>query len=267
MKKAIVIGASGLAGSAFLRVMPKMGYQCVKVTRDNYNEMVGCKADVLINANGGSSKPKANSDPEGELQRTVLSTLKFCREFHFKTYVLLSTGDVYSIQDDPYKNTENTEIDPIAISPYGLFKYFSECEVKNQCKRWLILRLGGIIGPGLRKNPLYDLLTGDRIYVHPDSKFGYIHTDMVAEIVCRILEADIQNEIFNVCGSGLVSVRELMELTDNRDAAFDEALEPIHYELSHDKIDKIVKIPSSKRTVKEFIEWSRRTCRTTNLLS
>lgn len=253
MKKAIIIGSEGLAGSGFSRIMPEMGYECIEVTRKNYAAVIGAEADVLINANGGSSKPRADADPEGELNRTVITALKFIRDFHFGTYVLISTGDVYSIQDDSSKNDENCQIDPASISPYGMFKYFAECEVRNQCDRWLIMRLGGILGPGLKKNPVYDLLVGDRIYVHPDSKYGYIHTDKVAEIVCKLLEANILNEIFNVCGKGLVSVRELMEWTDRHSVSFDENLTPIHYELNHKKIEKAIKMPSSKKTAQDFI--------------
>ena len=45
--KALIIGAKGLAGSAFMRVLPTLGYECIPVDLDNYDDAVGSQVDVL----------------------------------------------------------------------------------------------------------------------------------------------------------------------------------------------------------------------------
>lgn len=256
--KVTVIGVNGLAGSAFARILPPLGHECIGVTRHNYEKLKNTKTDILINANGGTSKPKAESDPIGEIDRTVITAMQFCRDFKFDQFVQISSGDVYSVLDDPEQNTEDTEIILDDLSAYGICKFLAESAVRKQCDKWLIVRPGGLLGPGLRKNPIFDLLTGDKLYVHPDSRFGYIHTDKLAWIIITLLEKNISNDVFNVCGKGLVSIRQVMEWTDNESASYDDSREPSHYELNHDKIEQHCELPDSETTVRNFIEWWRK---------
>ena len=207
--RVLVVGAGGFAGSAFLRVLPQLGYECVPVTRQTYRELIGAKADVLINANGNSAKYIAEGDPVGEIDRSVTSVMRTCQDFAVDRYILLSSADVYPCQHDPRQNSEDAEIAVERLSVYGLNKYLAECVVRNRCAHWLILRLGGLLGPGLRKNPVYDLLSGQPLRVHSGSEFGYIHTDEVARIVAHLLRHEMTNQVCNLCGTGLVSVREM----------------------------------------------------------
>ena len=251
--KILVLGAKGLAGSAFMRVLPRLGHECVPVTRENYPAMLGAQADALINASGNSAKYLAAQDPVGEIDRSVTSVLRACMDFHVKTHVLLSSADVYPNQSDPRENTETTPVDVAKMSPYGLGKYMAECVVRNRSRQWIILRLGGLLGPGLKKNPLFDLLSGQNLHVHPDSKFGYIHTDEVARIVGRLLDENRVRETLNVCGQGLVSVRQLMEWTGRLSASFDSEARAFRYEINNARLDTFWKTPSSAETAREFI--------------
>lgn len=251
----IVLGANGLAGSAFMRVLPSLGHECVPIDLENYAENRGRQADVLINANGNSAKYLANQDPAGEIDRSVSSVMRACLDFPVETHVFLSSADVYSNQSDPEENSESTPIDIAALSPYGLCKYLAECVVRNRCRKWIILRLGGLLGPGLKKNVLFDLLTGSPPRVHPDSRFGYIHTGEVAQIVNLLLKENRVYETLNVCGKGLVSVRQLTEWTGRSDALFDERAPPVHYEINNRSLASFWDISSSANTTRDFIEW------------
>lgn len=253
--KVIVIGINGLAGSAFGRILPKMGHECIGVTRENYNNLAGTKADIVINANGSSSKPRAQADPIGEIERTVTSTMRFCNDFDCQQYVQISSGDVYTSLNDPSANTEDSIINPEKLSPYGLCKYLAECVVRNRCSNWLIIRPGGMLGPGLKKNPVYDLLAGTKIFVHPDSMLGFIHTNCLAETIINLTAGALSNEIFNIAGKGLVSMRQVMKWTNKPDISCDESLSPIRYDLSITKIEQHCTMPESKATVQTFIDY------------
>jgi len=249
----LVLGAGGFAGSAFTRVLPQLGHECVAITRQNYRAMVGTKGDVLINANGNSAKYLAERDPVGEIDRSVTPVLQSCLDFAVGAYVLLSSADVYPCQSDPKLNSERAEIAVEKLSGYGLSKYLAECIVRNRCAQWLILRLGGLLGPGLRKNPVFDLLEGQPLRVHPDSTFGYIHTEEVARIVAHLLQQRVSNEVFNVSGQGVVSVRELSAWAGRSTEGADATLPRIHYEINNEKLAAIWRVPSSSATARDFI--------------
>jgi len=236
-----------------MRELPRLGHECLPVTRENYTDMIGLFADVLVNANGNSAKYLARRDPTGEIERSVTSVLRTCLDFNFQRYVLLSTADVYHCQRDPAGNSEATPIEPARLSTYGLCKYMAECVVRNQCEHWLILRCGGLIGPGLRKNPLFDLLNGCELRVHPDSEFGFLHTDGLARIVDQLLRQDAGNRVVNTCGDGLVSVRELAELTGHPDARFHGDTHPIRYDINIDRLRHVCAVPASREAVLKFL--------------
>lgn len=257
--RVLVLGAAGLAGRAFLRVLPPLGYECIPVTRQNYQQTVGARADVLINANGNSAKYLAERDPVGEIDRTIASVMRSTVDFAVDTYVLLSSADVYPCPDDPRRNSEAAPIDVAQLSVYGLTKHLAECVVRNRQARWVILRLGGLLGPGLRKNPVFDLLTGQSpLRVHPDSAFGYIHTEEVARLTAHLLQAGRTGELLNVAGRGVVSVRELFGWVGRVPTPADEAQPRLHYEINNAKLAALWNIPASAATARDFIEtWKR----------
>ena len=91
--------------------------------------------------------------------------------------------------------------------------------------------------------------------VHPDSEFGYIHTDEVAHIVNHLLEENSINQTLNVCGEGLMSVRQLMQWTGRPDAQWDPQTKPIRYEINNRRLASFWNIPTSSDAAKTFIQW------------
>ncbi len=255
--KVLVIGANGLAGSAFMRVLPALGFECQAVTRQNYAQFKGAKADVLITAHGNSAKYLATQDPAGEVARSVAAIMAACTDFTFDTCIHLSSADVYSDTSDPDRNIETADLDPAQQSVYGLCKHLAENVVRNRSRRFCILRLGGLLGPGLRKNPLFDLLTGQPLRVHPDSQFGYIHTDEVARLVAQILKGGTEYELLNVCGQGLVSVRQLMSWVGGTLPALHPTAVPQRYDINNQLLASFWPVPESAQTAKDFIRWWR----------
>jgi nucleoside-diphosphate-sugar epimerase len=178
-----------------------------------------------------------------------------CEDFRCDRCLLLSSADVYADTSDPAQNDEAAAIDPARLSVYGLCKHLAEEVVRNRCRRPVILRLGGLLGPGLRKNPLFDLLTGQPLRAHPDSEFGYIHTDEVARIAARLLAQPDPPAVLNVCGRGLVSVRRLAAWAGRPALAADPAARVAHYAISHRRLSSFWPIPESAATAEAFIRW------------
>ena len=109
----------------------------------------------------------------------------------------------------PATTREETPIEAGGPSHYGFHKYLAEQLVRHHAREWLVLRLAGMVGPGLRKNPVFDLLHNRPLRIHPDSLYQFMNTDDVAAIGWKLITSGTRGEVFNLCGQGLVSPREV----------------------------------------------------------
>ena len=205
-------GGHGFVGSAFTRLFERRGIAHRSITRDSYAADAGSTGTILINASANSRKYLAERDWHADFEASVASVARTLRDFTADLYVLISSVDVYNVLDDPAQNGEEAVIDPVRLSTYGFHKYLAEACVRRHARRWLIVRLAGMVGPGLKKNPVFDVLHGQPLSIHPDSGYQFMSTDAVADVVWRVIEAGVTNRIVNVCGRGLISPRTISEL-------------------------------------------------------
>jgi len=208
----LLVGGQGFVGSAFARLFTQRRIAHESITRDSYASAVGRAGATLINASANSRKYLAESDWAADFDASVASVVRTLRDFRVDLHVLLSSVDVYNVLDDPDGNGEDAVIDPLRLSTYGFHKYIAEACVRRHAPRWLIVRLGGMVGPGLRKNPVFDILHGRPLSIHPDSQYQFMSTDAVADVVWRLIASGETNRVVNVCGQGLISPRTISEL-------------------------------------------------------
>lgn len=248
-----VLGAKGFVGSAIARALEAKRRAWVGVTRESYASFVGRSCPILINAAGNSRKYLASADPAGEFDTGVVGTLRALCDFKPDLYVHLSSVDVYPELGDPRLNAEDAPIDPPRLSPYGFSKYLAELVARRYARKCLILRLGGMVGPGLKKNPIFDLLHGGPLYVHPDSRYQYLAASRVAEISLGMIENDLSGESYNVCGEGLVSPRQVASWLGMAVPTAPAGVQPERYEINIDKIRARERIPRSEDEVRAFL--------------
>lgn len=255
MKTCIIIGAKGFIGSAIVAEAKARGFSITAVDLDNYAEAVGSQADLLINAGGNSRKFIDDQDPVKGYELSVTSVMRLLQDFRFKKFVHLSSGAIYPDEGDPAKNAEDTKLDPATMTRYGFHKWLAEQLVRHYAPDHLIVRMGGFVGPGLKKNAIYDLLTGGPFFVHPDSSFQYMDTRDLARLVFELAEGISGGErLFNVSAKGAISIREAAKLA-GREIPADAASRPVvRAELNVDKAARLVKLPTTMETVRRFIE-------------
>ncbi|MDD3370317.1 MAG: NAD-dependent epimerase/dehydratase family protein [Alphaproteobacteria bacterium] len=249
----ILIGGNGFVGSAYARVLRAMGQEVVVVEKDDYASHIGAECDVLINANGNSRKFFSREHPKEDFQASVASVRNSLVDFKYKKYVFLSTSDVYPDCSDPALTREELSLDIAKQSPYGFHKYLAEQCVRHVAKDWLIIRQGGFVGPGLKKNAVYDSLFGDRLWVHPDSAFQFIGTDTSAGLVWELVSKGVSGEVFNLTAQGTIPVRDIMALA-GRQVPADETVPVVRYEISTDKAAKTLALPGTRGEVEAFIK-------------
>ncbi len=251
----LVLGGKGFVGSAVAAEAARRGYRALVVDKDEYAATIGTSCDLLINANGNSRKYLAAKDPAQEFDLSVRSVQRSLHDFKTGHYVHLSTIDVYPDHEDPAKNAEDAPIDEKALSPYGFHKHLAERLVRYYAPRWTVVRMGGFVGPGLWKNSIHDLLTGRELKVHPDSVYQYLHTAVLAQRLFDIVGANRPGEIWNVCGSGTVSLRDVASWIPGATwPANAEELPREHYEISTRKTESLFSLPRSADAVRRFVQ-------------
>ena len=255
MSTCLVLGAAGFIGSAITEAAKRRGHHVHAVTRANYKDLIGTPCDLLINANGNSKKYLAARNPQEEFELSVNSVLRSIHDFPAKKYIHLSTIDVYPDHENPANNTEDAVIDAAKLSPYGFHKFLAESIVRYYAKSWIVIRMAGSVGPGLKKNSIYDLLKGAPLRVNPESLYQYMNTADLSGIVLDLAESGRDREIFNVVGDGLISIREIAALVPGSKLETAGAEAPRErYEVSVAKLKSLRPVPETQKTVPAFIK-------------
>ncbi len=247
-----VIGGNGFVGSGFVMHLHSQGIAVTVVDRTNYDQLIGAECDILINANGNSKKFLAKDDPKAEFQASVVSVRNSLVDFKFKKYVFLSTSDVYPDCSKPELTREDISFNVAEQSPYGFHKHLAELCVQHGAKDWLIIRQGGFVGQGMKKNAVFDVLHGEKLWVHPDSRFQFINTDDSARLVMDLIDQGISNQVLNLTATGTISVQEIMQLA-GRTVPHEPSAKPMRYEISTEKCSQYLSLPSSYETVQKFL--------------
>lgn len=143
-----LIGYTGFVGSSLLR---QTAFDTL-YRSTNIEDIAGRTFDTVVCAGAPGQKWLANREPEADLasiERLIglLGTIT-CRRF-----VLISTVDVFAL---PQGVDEETPVDESALQPYGLHRRLLERFVDERFPGSLIVRLPGLVGPGLRKNVIFD---------------------------------------------------------------------------------------------------------------
>lgn len=248
-----VMGGRGFVGSAYVRLLQARGIEHAVLEIDNYADFRGKSCDILVNANGNSKKFLANQDPLAEFDASIRTVCDSVHNIRYNRYVLCSTCDVYNDFADPANSREDVAIDLARQSRYGFHKHVAEQFVRHEVKSHLILRFGGFVGPGLKKNPIFDILSGGPLWLDPASRLQYIRTDAAAAAVWTLLEQGVAGETFNLCGDGLVGLNEVQERAGRR-VPVQPNSPTVTYNINIDKLKRHLKVPDSRGTVFAYVD-------------
>lgn len=248
-----VLGGLGFVGSAFVRWCQKNGREHQVIDVHNYAQFKGSKCDVFVNANGNSKKPLAVKEPLNEFDLSVRSVRSTLVDFGCDLYVHLSTCDVYPDCTTPATTVESMTFAPHEQSPYGFHKHLAEQIVRHGARRFMVARMGGFVGPGLKKNAIYDIVNGGPLWLDPASELQFMHSDDCARIIMQVAESGaVKNDVVNVCGKGVVRLADVMAWAGKR-VAVQPNSPKVRYEVSIEKIEGITGVPMTADTVKAFV--------------
>lgn len=148
----LLVGGTGFVGTTLQR---QTSFDAT-VNSTTVGEIDGNHYDLVVCAAAPAQKWIANQDPEADRARidgliTHLGAIKADR------FVLISTVDVFG---DPRAVDEESDVSEEGLHAYGLNRRRLERFVEATFGARLIVRLPGLVGPGLRKNVIFDLLNG-----------------------------------------------------------------------------------------------------------
>jgi len=154
MKNAL-IGFSGFVGGTLVK---QASFESL-YRSTNIGEIAGGVFDSVVCAGAPAQKWIANRDPETDRQK-IEGLIAHLKSIQCKTFILLSTVDVFK---SPIEVDENTPLDKSGLHAYGLHRRMLEEFVEDHFSSHLIVRLPGLVGPGLRKNVIFDFLNDNNL--------------------------------------------------------------------------------------------------------
>jgi dTDP-4-dehydrorhamnose reductase len=156
MMENALIGFSGFVGSTLL----KQAHFDAFYRSTNIQEIENREFDVVVCAGAPAQKWIANRNPEDD-RRKIDTLIGHLRTIKCTTFILISTVDVFK---SPVGVDEATPIEEAGLHPYGLHRRLLEIFVQDHFPCHLIVRLPGLVGPGLRKNVIFDFLNNNNLH-------------------------------------------------------------------------------------------------------
>jgi nucleoside-diphosphate-sugar epimerase len=125
----------------------------------NIENIKNNRYDLVICCAPNAEKWLANKEPIKDLENINKLILNL-KDIKCNKFILLSTVDVFST---PHDINEDTLIDEKNLEPYGLNRRILEKFIETNFNNRLIIRLPGLVGPGLKKNAIFDLHNDNEI--------------------------------------------------------------------------------------------------------
>lgn len=152
-----LIGFTGFVGSSLMR---QRSFEHL-YRSTNIGEIRNRRFDTVVCAGAPAQKWLANKDPVTDLA-SINNLIDNLSTIQCDKFILISTIDIFL---DPTAVDESSEVVEKDLHPYGLHRRLLEKFVEEHFPNHLILRLPGLVGPGLRKNVIYDLVNENNVHL------------------------------------------------------------------------------------------------------
>lgn len=152
-----LVGFSGYVGSS-LRKQTCFEKQ---YRSSNIKEIQGQTFDIVVCAAAPAQKWIANREPLADF-KNIEGLIKHLKTITCSTFILISTVDIFQ---NAIGVNEGSPVIEAGLHPYGLHRRMLEKFVEDYFANHLIARLPGLVGPGLRKNVIFDFLNNNNLHV------------------------------------------------------------------------------------------------------
>lgn len=204
--------------------------------------------------------PVSTSNAKYDVETNLLPTIEVLGlmvKYGVKDIVFFSTGGaVYGTRDNK-AHEESDEVYP--ISSYGVVKVAIEKYMMQYAQlyglRPLIVRISNPYGPyhysmkqGVINIAMAKAIQNEvmEIWGEGDDKKDYIYVDDFVDILFRLIEKKVYNEVINVGSGQLLSVNEIVEYVKQYESSFESVHEESqqhdasHFELNTTKLHALI---------------------------
>jgi nucleoside-diphosphate-sugar epimerase len=191
-----LVGFNGFVGSNLLNQIDIS--HCFNSS--NIDDICDSQFETIYCAGIQAKKWWANQNEAQDL--TGINRLLECLQ-NVKTqkFILISTVDVYP---DPAGVDEESIIDFTINHPYGKHRFMAEEFVRAHFQDYLIIRLPGLFGTGIKKNVIHDLLNDHELdKINPEGIYQYYFLDNLKADIERALKMGIS--LLNVSTEPIVT--------------------------------------------------------------
>ncbi|MDF3238299.1 NAD(P)-dependent oxidoreductase [Pseudomonas veronii] len=150
-----LIGFSGFVGGTLL----KQSFFEYSYRSTTIGEIENKSFNMVVCAGAPAQKWIANKNPRDD-RHVIEGLITRLKTIQCKMFILISTVDVFR---QPLGVDEDTVVEENGLHAYGLNRRTLEKFVQSHFSNHLIVRLPGLVGPGLRKNIIYDLLNRNNL--------------------------------------------------------------------------------------------------------
>ena len=198
-------------------------------------------------------KWKAAEDPHYDFTASVSHLSYYVHEIRSGKVVLLSDVEVYNDTSSLEATREDLPSIQDARSTYAYHKLLAEDMVLRFSPKSLVLRLPTLVGPGLRRNTLFDLMHSERpIREVPDSSLNVVHTTEMAAKLINMLDAEAEG-VFNLAAPDSVPLDELARIA-GRTPSFrpDPGAKPTDQMINVEKLSDTFQCESSRDALSRY---------------
>jgi len=150
-----LIGHTGFVGATLLR---QRSFDAL-YRSTSIGEIEGRQFDTLVCSGAPAQKWIAERDPPADIAN-LESLARRLDTVQAQQAILISTVDVFP---DSRGMDEGSPIEEDRLTAYGRNRLWLERHIADHFERTLIVRLPGLVGPGLRKNAVFDLLNDNNL--------------------------------------------------------------------------------------------------------
>ncbi|TAM60808.1 pyridine nucleotide transhydrogenase [Rhodanobacter denitrificans] len=151
-----LVGFSGFVGGTLLK---QAAFEAL-YRSTNIGDIRDKEFETLVCAGASAKKWVANQDPEADW-KGIAQLTDHLGSIRCKRFVLISTVDVF---ESPIGVDEGSTVEESGLHAYGSHRRWLEKFVESHFPEHLIVRLPGLVGPGLQKNVIFDFLNNNNLH-------------------------------------------------------------------------------------------------------
>lgn len=150
-----LLGHSGFVGS----LLKKQAHFAAQFRSTDIADVHGREFGTVVCAAAPAKKWIANREPVAD-RAAIDALIGHIDKLRCRQFILISTVDVFAHASGV---DEGSPVIEEGLHAYGLHRRLLEKFVEQQFSEHLVVRLPGLVGPGLRKNVIFDFLNDNNV--------------------------------------------------------------------------------------------------------